>query len=183
MAYQGKIMLNSRTGVETKFIQTSKDTEGKLLEMETTYPPQSQEPPPHYHPQQTENFTIISGELTARIDGQLKILRQGDTLHIPQNKVHSMWNHTDRKTVVNWKVYPALDTEYFFETTTGLANDGKTNANGAPNILQAALLMKRFSNVFRLAKPALGVQRILFGALAPLGWLFGYREWYGQYID
>jgi len=183
MAYQGKTMLNSKTGIETRFIQTSKDTGGQLLEMETAYPAHSPEPPPHYHPFQEEDFVVLSGEMTVRLDGQLRILQQGDTLHIPKNQVHSMWNHTDNKAVVNWKVRPALDSEYLFETATGLANAGKTSAGGTPNILQSALLMNRFAREFRLAKPPYPVQRVLFGLLAPLGRLLGMRGWYGEFVD
>lgn len=183
MAYQGKTMFNSKTGIETKFIQTSKDTNGQLLEMVTTYPAHSHKPPPHYHPYQEENFIILSGEMTVRMDGQQRILRQGDTLHIPKNKVHSMWNHTDGETVVNWQVRPALDSEFFFEITTGLANDGKTNAGGRPGILQSAMLMNRFSNVFRLTKPARWKQRVIFGVLGIVGWVMGYRAVYPKYLD
>lgn len=41
MAYKGKTIFNSKTKIETKFLQTSKDTNGQLLEMETTYPARS----------------------------------------------------------------------------------------------------------------------------------------------
>lgn len=176
-------MLNTKAGIGTKFIQTSKDTGGQLLEMETTYPARSHKPPPHYHPFQEEDFIILSGEMTVNMDGQLRVLRQGDTLHIPKNTVHSMWNHTREKAVVNWKVQPALDSEYFFEIATGLANDGKMSTKGRPNLLQSALLLNRFSRVFRLVKPPYWVQRVMFGVLALVGWVLGYRGWYGKYVD
>ena len=51
-------MLNSKTGIETRFVQTSKDTGGQLLEMETTYPAHSQEPLPQYHPLHEEELDI-----------------------------------------------------------------------------------------------------------------------------
>lgn len=183
MAYPGKIMRNAKTGIVTQFIRTSQSTGGQLLEMETTYPPHSPEPPPHFHPCQEEGFIVLSGAMTVRIDGQLRVLHTGDTLHIPKNKVHSMWNHTDAAAVVNWQVFPALDTEYFFETATGLANDHQLAAKGKRNLLQTALLMRRFFHVFRLAKPPVVVQRLMFGALALLGRLRGYRDWYPAYID
>ena len=94
-----------------------------------------------------------------------------------------MWNHALEKAVVNWKVRPALDSEYFFEIATGLAKDGKTSAGGAPNILQVASLMNRFSSVFRLTKPPYWVQRVMFGILGVVGWFLGYRGWYEKYVD
>lgn len=50
MAFKGKVIANPVTGQQIKFVQTAKDTGGKLLEMESVYAPASKEPPPHYHP-------------------------------------------------------------------------------------------------------------------------------------
>lgn len=183
MAFKHKIISNQKTGQDYKFIQTARDTNGKLLEMESTYHSHSKEPVAHYHPFQAEDFTVLSGQLNVRIDGQLKFLKQGDTLHIPAGKVHCMWNDTDGKTVVNWKVQPAMDTENLLETITGLASDGKTNDGGMPDILQAALIANKYSNVFRLSKPPFPVQKILFVILTPFAYLLGYRPTYKKYLD
>ncbi|GAB4013369.1 cupin domain-containing protein [Spirosoma sp. KCTC 42546] len=183
MAYANKTIRNTLTGQVIRFIKTGKDTAGELLEMEAWYEGQSIEPAPHYHPHQAEDFTILSGELTTKINGQLKTLRAGDKLHIPKNTVHSMWNQSGEKTIVKWQVQPALDTEYFFETATGLANDGKTNALGMPNFLQGLLLINRFSSVYRLTKPKFFVQKIAFLVLAPVAYLLGYRPTYTKYLD
>lgn len=183
MAYVNKTIANKVTGQTIRFIKTAKDTNGQLLEMESTYTAQSTEPAPHYHPHQVEDFTVMSGELTVRIDGALKTLRQGDKLHVPQNTVHSMWNQSGKQTVVNWQVKPAMDTEYFFETATGLANDGKVDEKGMPPILQLVLMANRFSDVFRLTKPGLAVQKIVFALLTPFAYLAGYRPTYRKYLD
>lgn len=112
MAYQNKIINNSKTGQQIKFIQTAKDTDGKLLEMESTFAPHSKEPPPHYHPIQKEDFKVIKGKITVKINGKQKILKQGECIDIPANTVHSMWNASEETTIVNWKVQPALNTKH-----------------------------------------------------------------------
>ena len=183
MAFKNKIINNTKTGQSFRFIQTGKETDGQLLEMESTFRPQSVEPPSHHHPFQEEYFVILEGELTVRIDGQLKIFKQGDALHIPVNKIHSMWNNSNSKTVVNWKVQPAMDTEGLLKTVTGLANDGKTNDKGVPNLLQAVLMANKYSNVFRLAKPPFYIQKILFMILTPFSYLLGYKPVYKKYFD
>lgn len=183
MAFKGKQISNPKTGQDIKFLQTAKDTDGKLLEMEATYNARSKEPATHYHPFQVEDFTVLSGQLTVRMDSQLKVLKQGDALHIPLNKVHAMWNDTDEKTIVNWKVRPAMNTENLLETATGLAIDGKTKADGMPKILQVALMANKYAAVFRLAKPPFAVQKILFVVLAPFAYLCGYRPTYKKYLD
>ncbi|QJW90311.1 cupin domain-containing protein [Spirosoma taeanense] len=183
MAYQNKTIQNRITGQTIRFIHTAQDTGGQLLEMEALFQPQTVEPAPHYHPRQEENFKILSGELTVRIDGQVKTFRPGDELHIPPKTVHSMWNQSSQRTIVNWQVQPALDTEFFLETATGLANDGKVNAAGRPPLLQVALLANRFSDVFRLEKPSRSVQKVLFLLLTPLAYLNGYRPTYKKYLN
>jgi quercetin dioxygenase-like cupin family protein len=183
MAIKNKFIFNPKTKQEIRFIQTSRETEGRLLEMETIYNMRSPEPPPHYHPRQYEDFKVVEGELSVRIDGQLKVLRSGETLHIPSNKVHSMWNNTDGRTVVNWKIQPALNTEYLLETAMGLAMEGKVNKRGMPGLLQVVLIANKFAGVFRLSKPPYAVQRFLFAALTPFALLFGFRPTYARFID
>lgn len=183
MAFRNKTIFNKKTGQGIKFLQTGRDTEGKLLEMEAIFNAHSKEPAPHYHPRQEEFFTVISGELTVKIDGQIKVLQAGDTLYIPVNKVHSMWNNSPRSAVVNWKVSPALNTDQFLETAIGLANHGKTNEDGMPNILQVALLANKYHGVFRLAKPSFAVQKVVFTLLTPFAYVLGYRSSYKTYID
>lgn len=183
MAHSNKTISNPQTGQQLRFIRTSSDTNGHLLEMEARFRANSIEPAAHYHPRQTEDFKVLSGQLTVKSDGQTKILRQGDTLHIPLNTVHSMWNSSAEETVVNWQVTPALDTEYFFETAFGLASDGKVGSNGMPPLLQTALLSQHFSGIFRLAKPPRAIQMIVFGLLSPLAYLMGFRPTYRKYMS
>jgi len=183
MAYKNKIITNPVTGQDIKFLQTSEDTGGTLLEMESTYHSQSKEPPAHYHPHQEEDFKVIEGEITVRIGGQLRTLKAGDSLHIPRNQVHSMWNTSIQKAIANWQTKPALHTEYLLETIMGLARDGKTNKDGRPNILQVALMTLKYSESFRLAKPPYAIQKLVFGLLTPIAYVAGYRPSYNKYFN
>jgi quercetin dioxygenase-like cupin family protein len=183
MAYQNKLVQNKITGQNIRFLQTATDTNGQLLEMESTYRAHSKEPTAHYHPYQEEDFEILAGELTVQLDGQLKILKKGDKLHVPANTVHAMWNASDGETVINWQVRPAMDTEQLLETANGLASDGKVKATGMPPLLQTALMANHFSNVFRIAKPPFAVQKILFALLTPFAYLAGYKPIYKKYLD
>ena len=183
MAYKNKIIRNPATGQHIRFLQTSCDTEGQLLEMESTFAPHSVEPLQHYHPKQHETFTVLEGSLQVRINGRVWVLQAGDTLEIPAKTSHAMWNASDKKAVVNWKVEPALCTEYFLETGMGLAAQGKVNKKGLPPILQTALLAERYKNVFRLAKPPYMLQRAVFKVLAPVAKWKGYKAVYDELID
>lgn len=183
MAYPNKTLQNPQSGQRIRFVRTSRETGGQVLELESTFAPHSKEPVAHYHPQQDEDFRVLRGELTVRLDGRVQVFGPGATLRISRNRVHSMWNNGSEEAVVTWIVQPALSTEAFFETTMGLAADGKTGANGMPSLWQVALLANRFSPVFRLAKPPFWVQRLVFTLLTPLSYLLGYRATYRQYLD
>jgi len=182
MAYRNKIITNPIVGQHIKFLQTAKDTYGKLLEMEASYRPYSKEPPPHYHPYQEEDFMILKGQMTVRLQGKILLLNEGDTLHITPNTIHSMWNNSGGTSVINWKIQPALSTEYFLETVMGLAAD-KKRRKSVNSLLQRSLMANRYSKVFRLSRPPFFVQKILFLLLTPFAWLFGYRASYKQYFD
>lgn len=183
MAFRHKTIRNPVTGQSITFLQTRRDTNGTMLEMETTYAAGSQEPPAHYHPRQQEYFQILAGELTVQVHGVEKVLRAGDSLHISANVPHAMWNAGTTDTIVNWKVLPAMQTEYLLETITGLACDGKTNTMGMPSVAQAALMFSHFSREFRLTRPPYAVQWIVFKIIGGVARLRGLRPFYRQHLD
>jgi hypothetical protein len=154
------------------------DTGGELLEVEALYTkPTPSRPPVHYHPRQEERFEVLRGRLNVLVGGQERTLEEGEVLTVAPGVPHGMWA-AQAGARVNWQTRPALKTEAFFETVWGLAKDGKVNEKGVPNLLRAALIAREYEDVFRLASPPWAVQRLLFGSLAPVGRLLGYRAEY-----
>ena len=183
MACKGKRITNPVNQQTIEFIATAKDTNGQELEMVATWEPHTFQPALHYHPYQDEIFKVLEGELTLNLNGKKVQMQKGESVLIASGMVHSMWNDSSQRVVVNWKVFPAMDTEYFLETGVGLAADGKTGRNGMPDILQIALLAQRFRREFRLIKPSYWLQRILFSLLIPLALLSGRKAVYEKYVD
>jgi hypothetical protein len=65
------------------------------------------------------------------------------------------------------------------EILAGLARDGKVNKAGVPKSpFVLALLIHDYEDEIYLAKPPLFVQRAIFGPLAFIGRLLGYRAEY-----
>ena len=62
----------------------------------------------------------------------------------------------------------------------GLAQDGKTNDKGMPNLFQTALFSLEYEDVLYFTKPPRWVQKILFTLIAPLARLLGYRGTYPE---
>jgi hypothetical protein len=94
-----------------------------------------------------------------------------------------MWNNSDKRNVVRWKVMPALNTRCLFETISGFSQAGRLNKDGRLSFLQAILFEDYFSDVFRLSKPFYCIQRILFNVAVPIALVFGYNAFDREYLD
>ncbi|WP_214226068.1 cupin domain-containing protein [Pedobacter sp. B4-66] len=180
MSLNNKEIANRVTGQVIRFIQTAKDTNGELLEMESLYPLFSKEPPVHFHPHQEEYFKVLKGELTVRIGNESRIYRSGATIKIKPGVRHSMWNEGLMDALVNWKVYPAMDTEHFLTTLTQLANTGKTNDTGVPPLPILVFLLKKYNQTFRLAKIPMGVLTVMSILFKPLFKVHNYKNKFNQ---
>lgn len=178
MATIHKRVTNTKTGQTYLFLQTAESTNGELLEIESVFAPFSKEPPRHYHPAQAEDFTILEGELSIKLDNKKIILKKGETLHVPPGQVHAMWNESATPAVANWQTRPAMNSEFLFETFAHLANDNKTDETGRPSLLQVAVSVPYFSNVFRMVNPPEWVQAVLFAVFKPIARMMGYKPVY-----
>jgi len=125
----------------------------------------------HYHPALVERFTVLQGELTVKCDGQVSLLREGETAVIQPGVWHDWWNAANRDARVRVEITPGERFAHMIETLFGLARLGCTNDKGMPNLLQLAVFAKEFSDA---------MQRLLFGTLAPIARWRGYRATYPQ---
>ncbi len=175
MACPGEELIDPVRGQRLVFRRTAQETNGELIEVEVFYQPASIAPPVHLHPQQEERFEVLSGSITVCLNSQENIYCAGETFAIPAGVPHTMWNGSEAETHLLWQTQPALHTEAFFEIMWRLAQAGKTNKAGVPNLLQLVVIMQRYRQEFRPVKPPLMVQNIMFTLLAPLGRLCGYR--------
>ncbi len=178
MVEAGDALENPVSGQHLIVRNTARDTGGELLEVEAVYTkPMPSRPPVHHHPRQEERFEVLDGKLNVLVDGQKRTLEEGEVLTVAPGVPHQMWA-AEAGARVNWQTRPALKTESFFETVWGLAKDGKVNDKGVPSLLRVALIAREYEDEFRLASPPWAVQRSLFGSLAPIGRMLGYRAEY-----
>jgi quercetin dioxygenase-like cupin family protein len=179
MAVPGDELLNPATGLRTVFRETARSTGGELLQVDWIGGPGWTTGPDHVHPGQEERFEVLSGELGLRVGGRERIHGAGDVIVAPAGSPHAAWNTGDGKVHVLVDFRPALRTEIAFETLANLARDGKTTRAGVPrNPLRLALILRHFEPEIYLVRPPLAVQRVVFGALATVGRLLGYRAEY-----
>lgn len=111
MVHAGQQLTGS--GNYLRFIRTAAETDGELLEMESTYREGAALPPAHFHPSQDEHFEVLDGTVRTIIDGVESSHAAGDTFHVPAGAVHQMVGEAGTR--LNWQVRPALRTAEFFE--------------------------------------------------------------------
>lgn len=181
MARSGETIKNTVTGEVFTWERVAADTDGRLVLGEMVLPPGGFVTAEHVHPNQEERYEVLTGELHVRIDGRERIVGSGDKVVVPVGKPHVWWNAGQDEVRFRCEVTPALHFETFLETLFGLASDGKTDAKGFPGPLQMAVLMHAYRDEVRLARPSPAIQDLLFGPLAMIGRLVGYRSSYPRY--
>ncbi|MHA6757934.1 cupin domain-containing protein [Streptacidiphilus sp. PAMC 29251] len=141
----------------------------------------------HTHPFSQEIFHLVRGNIRVHVGGRDVILDQpGQTVAVPAGTVHRWFGNTRDET--SFAVVELVNLADRFEKLIlrqlfGLAQDGKTDAEGRPGRLQHAITMREFSDVLRFTDRPWPVQRLSNGALAPLARLLGYRACNPEYLE
>ena len=150
--------------------KTARDTDGELLRLDLFVSPGGGNPL-HVHPLQEEYFKAVSGTVGVQVGDEHRWLEDGEEAVIPPGIPHRWWNDSDGEEAhVLAELRPALNSEIFFETLYGLAGDGKTDENGAPNLLQQAVMFTGINKgEIYLASPPVPVQKAVLATLAPVG--------------
>jgi mannose-6-phosphate isomerase-like protein (cupin superfamily) len=178
VAKPGQVIRNPATGETVTFLTTTAESDGKLLRLEMVADPKGGGVSEHLHPRFTERHELAEGRLHVRIGGETRVLDGPARLEIPPMTPHSLSYGGDRpiRTIVEYE--PPGGFESFLETVYALAADGKTNAKGMPNLLQSAVIAREHLDDYALPRLPLWLQRALFGLLAPIGRLAGYKAHY-----
>lgn len=181
MARAGGVLENPVTGDRVVFRRTAAETNGEVLEYEIVFTPRGFSARDHLHPRQEERHEVLEGSLGIVVAGRERILGAGDVELVPVGVPHRLFPAGDGPVRARFESRPALDSEVLLETLFGLARDGKVGESGDPSLLQLAVIFREFSELGRPTRPPPAVQRAIFGPLAALGRLRGYRARYPQY--
>jgi quercetin dioxygenase-like cupin family protein len=84
-----------RDNVLVTVLRSGRDNGGRLLEVESTFPPGVAGPPAHVHSKETEEFTVLDGRLWVRIGRRRLHLEQGESASIPPGTVYAFANRSD----------------------------------------------------------------------------------------
>jgi quercetin dioxygenase-like cupin family protein len=178
----GEVHENPVTG-ERGVIRVGTDTTGgELLVVDLYIRPGGAVIGEHLHPAMEERFTMLRGRVGFRIAGREAIAEPGVQLIVSPGTPHDWWNAGPEEALVRIEMRPAARFEAMIRNAFGLAQDGRVNKRGMPNLLQLAVFAREFADVMQLTRPPQIVQKTLFGLLTPLARLLGYRGSYPEYL-
>ena len=178
MIRAGDTIENPVTGERIVFRQTSHETGGEAVVIETYVQPKGFVASTHVHPSQEERFEVLAGTVGFKIGGKKRIAGPGERITVPAGTPHRFWNAGEGVAHFVCEVRPVLQFESLLETMFALAADGKTNKKGMPSPLRLAVIANAHFDTVRLPFPPAVMQRIGLALGAPVGRLFGYEPVY-----
>jgi quercetin dioxygenase-like cupin family protein len=182
MLKAGEVYENPVTG-ERGVIRVGTDTTGgELLIVDLYVRPGGAVMGEHIHPGMEERFTMLRGQVGFRIAGREAIAEPGVQLIVSPGTPHDWWNAGPEEALVRIEMRPAARFEAMIRNAFGLAQDGRVNKRGMPNLLQLAVFAREFADVMQFTRAPQIAQKMLFGLLTPLARLLGYRGSYAEYL-
>jgi quercetin dioxygenase-like cupin family protein len=115
------------------------DTAGRFTLIDMHVPPGGG-PPPHRHDFE-ETFILLDGELQATFRGEKRIVRAGETVHIPANAPHQFHNASSKPVRMLCICSPAGQEEFFKELGTPV--ERRTTAPPKVDAAQEAAFIKK----------------------------------------
>jgi mannose-6-phosphate isomerase-like protein (cupin superfamily) len=144
MARAGEEIFNPVTGERIRFLRTSADTGGALLEMEDTWTRPGHRAAEHVHPDMEERWDVLSGSAAFRIGGVESRAGPGDVVVAPPGTPHLAWNPGEGEVRLRIEMRPALRWEELVERLFALASEGRTDARGVPEPALLAELVREY---------------------------------------
>lgn len=180
MAYRGQTIDNPVTGEHITFLNTTADTDGTALLFECRVDPGKAPLPPHFHPSQTERFTMLDGILGARVGAEVYTLLPGQSLTLPARVVHQWWNATTEPVRFQVEVTPARNLELTLEAICGMAREGKLTRHAMP---RNPFRLAQFGTLSETYLPVipLWLQQVGLTVGSALGRLLGYDPTFAAY--
>jgi len=149
------------------------------LHLSGTLPPHRQGPPLHIHFAEDEHGEVISGVLSASLDGKTFRVEAGGRARFPIGSTHRWWNDGDKELVLQGVATPAVDLDRYLQALFEVLNAGPERR--PPMFYMAHVLHRHRHTQLALVIPR-PVQRVLFPIIILLGSVLGkYRgtDWPG----
>jgi len=176
MVHKNQIMEHPILGTCIEILNTSEETNGEFFRYLATAKIGALPPPEHFHPSQTETFSILNGGALFKIDGRETMAKRGDMITVLPKVRHTFRQSGNQELKMIVEFRPALRTEYFFETFYAIAQKGKASKTGLPkSFLQFAAMMNEFKGLQTIMGPPTFAQNFVSTVIGQFAKFVGYK--------
>jgi mannose-6-phosphate isomerase-like protein (cupin superfamily) len=160
---------NRHTGEELRLRRTFMGGE-LCLELQGSLPPKKNGPPLHIHYREHEEGTVVSGTLSAEVDGRRMVIKAGETAPLPAGLPHRWWNDGDEPLVFGGVTSPLVDLDQYLQAAFDVLNSGPANR---PPLFYMAHLAWRHRRTQAVLFAPLWLQKVIVPAIVLVGTTLG----------
>lgn len=165
------LVLELRHTGERLVLHRAHDSRGtEELHLAGSLPPHREGPPFHIHTFEDEHGQVVSGTLSASLDGKTFTIPAGGSARFPKGIVHRWWNAGDEELVFRGVATPAVDLDRFLQALFEVLNAGE--AGRPPFFYLAHVLYRHRKTQTTPVGPAL-LQAVVLPITVLLGTLLG----------
>lgn len=140
------------------------------LQLFGSLPPHREGPPLHIHFGEDEYGEVVSGTLSASVDGKHFLVEAGGSANFRKGSVHRWWNDGDKELVFRGVATPTIDLDRYLQALLEVLNAGSP---GRPPLFYIAHVLYRHRNTqLALVIPRV-LQRMFLPIVVFLGMVFG----------
>ena len=168
-----RVLFLRKEGETLQFLSTSQDTRLEAAEIIFSLPPGGSPPQAHRHVEQSEHVEVLFGEIDLDLEGERRLLREGEEVTIGAGSIHAFGNASAKqRAIVRVTFRPALNIEWYFTQLACSAIRNGGSWNGVP-LLEWATIHYAVRREYRLARIPAPLQDLFFGTLTLMAKITG----------
>jgi mannose-6-phosphate isomerase-like protein (cupin superfamily) len=140
------------------------------IQLDGSLPPQRQGPPLHVHFAEDEHGEVLSGTLSALVDGRELRVNAGESARFPRGSAHRWWNDGDTELVFRGIVTPAVDLDRFLQALFEVINAAPA---GRPSLFYLAHVLHRHRRTQLAVVMPRMLQRVMLPLVVIIGTMLG----------
>jgi len=144
------------------------DPSAPIVEFECSIAPGKNGPDPHIHPLQTETFHVTQGRMLAVVNGEERLVREGETIIVGPGEAHTFSNpDPDTPLTMRITMEPALNFQWFLTEAARSAIRHGGHWKNMP-LLETSYIVAQVMDEHDMPGMPVFLKRLLFGTLARL---------------
>ncbi len=155
---------------ETLTMFRQKNGSTRELHMRGSLPANQPGPPLHIHTGEDELTEILSGTMTASLEGSPISVEAGQSASFPRGSIHRWWNSSGEELIFRGVASPVVDLDRYLQGLFEVLNAGQPNH--PPMFYLAHLFYRHRRTQIGLGIPPT-IQRLLLPAMVAAGTLLG----------